>query len=992
MRYLYTSVLVLMSLILAAQDVVKDKISPRLQEAIAERSSEDLDVFVVLEHQLDIYSLMDSFEMNNVPVRERAVTINKRLRTLAAMTQPGLLEDISKLGIQNSEPFWVVNSIYFSGTREQIYHLTFNDRIKYIDLNAALVIDDAEEAVSGNNTSSAGTREIGLEVVKAPEMWARGYTGYGTKAFVMDTGVDPDHPALSRNYAGHVVPDDQAWFGFRNGLNRPYDCQNHGSHVTGTILGVDRRKQDTIGVAYNAMWMGAPILLVCGGNTAIRMAGFQWALDPDDNPETTEDMPDVINNSWTDTNVDLCYEVYTQLFTVLEAAGVAVVFAAGNDGPGVSTISAPKNINVSLVNTFAVGAVNANNLNIADFSSRGPSACGGEGSLLIKPEVSAPGVGVRSCVPGNEYASFNGTSMAAPHVAGAILLLKEAFPQLSGVELKLALYFSAVDLGEPGEDNVFGMGMIDVDAAFNYLMNEGHQPSNPVKNYDLALSEWNYSIDYCSGELSISMELRNEGREVIDTFLIEIFPGEDAVVPLYSFEVLQPVESGEVTVFDVNLIVEEEGILQWMIKTSIKNRIDERPLNNTVKMFVNYIAVEGWELDIDQGEISKDLCGGTNIILSNQDSMNTLVWYKDETTTEPIFEGNNFLVNLPLEDSLITLYTGLRRNRLILTPDTGSSLQEFTALTRSGVLVRTHQDVRLNSFEFEVVQRSLFNVAIVNEANTIIWTSNRFYDAGINRLNPDLVLSENQTYTVYIAGNRPVKAAFYDSSENLKIAGYMDIAGVLDNNEFSETLFSPISNLDFTFEVPCSRQSVFLNVKASEIIPEARFVVEGDPDFIVGKNIHFLNETLGGTEHFWSFGDGSISTEYSPSHTYSEPGEYTVILKAVSDNDCTDFYLKTLVVEPDMSVSVNESRERGTIYLYPNPAQNEINIVWSENINVERIEMLNTGGSLIFENKIFPMQSGVGINLSRLSIASGVYMIRFTLIDGSTEYRRIIVL
>src|SRR5690606_22491680 len=139
--------------------------------------------------------------------------------------------------------------------------------------------------------------------------------------------------------------------------------------------------------------------------------------------------------------------------------------------------------NFDLVSSFSVGNVSQSApFAIAGSSSRGPSQCGGEGSLLIKPEVSAPGINVRSSYLNGSYAQLTGTSMSAPHVSGAVLLLKEAFPFLSGDIILMALYLTAFDLGEPGEDNDYGMGLIDVLAAYNYLIDEGYTPVPPVTN------------------------------------------------------------------------------------------------------------------------------------------------------------------------------------------------------------------------------------------------------------------------------------------------------------------------------------------------------------------------------------------------------------------------------------------------------------------------------------------------------------------------------
>jgi hypothetical protein len=113
-----------------------------------------------------------------------------------------------------------------------------------------------------------------------------------------------------------------------------------------------------------------------------------------------------------------------------------------------------------------VGALDATNhifpYPIAGFSSRGPSGCD---QLTIKPEVAAPGVDVVSCFRGGGYTSFSGTSMAGPHVSGVCALMREIDPDLEVDRAKQILMDTAVDLGEPGEDNAFGWGLIDAYAA-----------------------------------------------------------------------------------------------------------------------------------------------------------------------------------------------------------------------------------------------------------------------------------------------------------------------------------------------------------------------------------------------------------------------------------------------------------------------------------------------------------------------------------------------
>jgi bacillopeptidase F len=161
---------------------------------------------------------------------------------------------------------------------------------------------------------------------------------------------------------------------------------------------------------------------------------------------------------------------------VLKSAGVAVVFAAGNDGPAPGTSSSPGDN----PGVLSIGAVDAD-LAIARQSSRGPSACDGG----VFPRLVAPGVGVRTAdlshggVP--SYTTVSGSSLAAPHVAGVLALLAGAFPDASVSDLEAALVLAAQDQGEPGADNQYGHGLVNALAAFKRLQDALTTASNSAR-------------------------------------------------------------------------------------------------------------------------------------------------------------------------------------------------------------------------------------------------------------------------------------------------------------------------------------------------------------------------------------------------------------------------------------------------------------------------------------------------------------------------------
>lgn len=462
---------------------------------LAESDSNTLiPVFLKLEDAVDIALLKSEFISRDIPVEARPGQVMTRLKSKAAETQPEVISFIENSGLaySNLQQFWIANAISLDASPDLIRALAEQDFLERIALNLPAFGLIAPKKGTGNPAKSVGGTEPGLVAIGAPEMWAMGYTGQSLLVLTFDTGAWPDHPAFENRYLVNRMPLSKTWFGYDSDV--PVDkSDSHGTHVSGTILGLDTATADTIGSAMNAyLIVTDPIVQNLDNVKPLSelMLGYEWALNPDGDENTSDDVPDVINNSWgrDNTVVDQdwapCSEVVVPVLEAVEAAGIANVFSAGNEGPSAETIGVPHNISTGLVNSFTVGAVNGNvasNWPIAEFSSRGPGLCGGEGSILIKPEVSAPGVNVRSSVQNGEYDLFSGTSMASPHVSGAVLLLKEAFPFLSGEDLLLALYYSATDLGPTGEDNTFGMGMINVKDAYDYLA-ETYEPIPPASH------------------------------------------------------------------------------------------------------------------------------------------------------------------------------------------------------------------------------------------------------------------------------------------------------------------------------------------------------------------------------------------------------------------------------------------------------------------------------------------------------------------------------
>ena len=458
---------------------------------------------LVFRTQWDARQAMLQYERDGTPLDQRAhhVLRNTQKQSQASLIQlTDWLEQNSSDQTQILDTFWISNAVHLALDSSTAEALRREPWVGQLMPASALPMGYTEnletstcaELIEPYHTEAVNGREPGLTTIQAPQLWARGYTGKGRRALLMDTGVWPQHPALRGKFLGYRLGLDQAWLAYDEAL--PADKSgNHGTHVVGTIMGLDTVTKDTIGAAFGAYYLATdPIVtnLALVRSWTQLMQAFQWALNPDGDTSTTNDIPDVINNSWGRANAgfdSVCQApVVAQALLAVEAAGIANVFSAGNNGPGPYTIGVPAQVVYDTLNVFSVGALEPTNA-LAGFSSNGPSRCGTDSLGIIKPEVSAPGVNIRSADGPTGYGQKSGTSMASPHVSGAVLLLKEAFPQLSGRQILNALYQTAMDLGPTGEDHLFGRGLIQTDAAFQFLATR--YPVQPPQNTgpDLAI-------------------------------------------------------------------------------------------------------------------------------------------------------------------------------------------------------------------------------------------------------------------------------------------------------------------------------------------------------------------------------------------------------------------------------------------------------------------------------------------------------------------------
>ena len=464
------------------------KISPQVLSDTADGKSTS--VIILLADQADVSAAYDMKDQD-----ARGWFVYNTLTQHAARSQVGLQQYLKSKGI-DYQSFWVANMLVATADHSVVEQLAERSDVASVDSNRpARWIEDptiTNFGLAPNKANASDTAEWGVLNVNAPAVWALGFTGQGMVVANEDTGMRWSHNALKPKYRGWNGTTADHNFNWHDSIHsgggscgpnavEPCDDSGHGTHTTGTTVG-DDGAGNQIGVAPGAKWIGCRNMDQGNGTPATYTECFQFFIAPTDlagNNANPALRPHVINNSWGCPASEGCV-TRAELETIVnntEAAGIFVEVSAGNSGPGCATVAdAPAIYSAS----FSTGAIDISNV-LAGFSSRGPSTF--YTPNLLKPNISAPGVNVRSSTRTSDtsYGNLSGTSMAGPHVAGVVALLWSARPQLvRNIDLTKTILQNTANPavtvtpetcgGTPSTqipNNSFGYGRIDALAAVN---------------------------------------------------------------------------------------------------------------------------------------------------------------------------------------------------------------------------------------------------------------------------------------------------------------------------------------------------------------------------------------------------------------------------------------------------------------------------------------------------------------------------------------------
>ncbi|MFE3452249.1 S8 family serine peptidase [Nonomuraea sp. NPDC059194] len=397
--------------------------------------------------------------------RDKATAAYQALTSTAELSQRGLRKLLDEARVPY-EPFWIANTVKVTGDAALAQKIAELPEVEKIVPERST---ELPEPKPGSQLQAAAAIEWNIQKVKADQTWSDfGVRGEGIVIGEIDSGVQYDHPALVAAYRGNLgngqFSHDYNWFDPAKICQGAGPCDNngHGTHVMGTMVGADG-----LGVAPGAKWIAAKGCESGSCSDSSLLKAGQWMLAPTDanglNPRP-DLAPHVVNNSWGGSSGGNTW--YQSIIDAWVAAGIFPAFAAGNDGNGItcSTTHSPGDNTAA----YGVGASDAND-KIASFSGFGPSRFGGE----TKPNITAPGVNIRSSMPGGKYQALNGTSMATPHVTAVVALVWSAAPSLVGdiTGTRALLDSTASDVddtrcgGTSAKNNIWGEGLLNAHAA-----------------------------------------------------------------------------------------------------------------------------------------------------------------------------------------------------------------------------------------------------------------------------------------------------------------------------------------------------------------------------------------------------------------------------------------------------------------------------------------------------------------------------------------------
>ena len=447
----------------AKADEPSRRLSVGLRVLASSQAGGPISFIVDLRDQLDFRRAAAALAVASASRQARRKWVTQALGAIAMRSQGRLRPLLDGLKQNGEVESWtavsVVNRLLVKARPAAVLALASHPEVASLteEIESEAALEDGSAGPPPDAGGGEASSSWPLEAIGVGKAWLAGIDGSGVTVGLIDSGASDQHEQLRDNFRG----GPRSWFDPLSGAARPTDVRiGHGTAVLSCAVG-QAREAALCGVAPGAKWIAAVGLNEGRYNNVLLTQAADWMLNVG--------QPDVLIAAWRLPG-QRCDGWLRPIVNAWRAAGMIVVFAAGNGGPAPASDVSPANytdVFPGAEAVLSVGAVDSEK-RIDPHSSRGPNGCAGSRPY---PQLVAPGADVLVAIPAavSLYRTASGTSFAAGYVAGAAALLLQRCPHAQVEQVEQALRRGAVDLGPAGPDPAYGHGLLNVPRAIGAL-------------------------------------------------------------------------------------------------------------------------------------------------------------------------------------------------------------------------------------------------------------------------------------------------------------------------------------------------------------------------------------------------------------------------------------------------------------------------------------------------------------------------------------------
>ncbi len=979
-------------------------IDPRLQEVMNQKGDEMIDINIIFKSQIDYSQLrnralrsLDKETKRNILVDEMRLFSEEKQKDVMSILQA----ETRGVKVTNIRTYWLSNAISCTASRDVIYLLAQHPDIEIIGYDEwQLMIP--EESLQVNEVASQRADDVemtdNIKMVNADKVWDLGYTGKGVLVAVIDSGVNYKHADLKDHLWDGGAEYPNHGYNVVDNNNDPMDGTGHGTHCAGTICGDGTSGLHT-GMAPEATLMCIKALDNYGyGSASTFVAGMEFAI---------EHHADILSMSMGIMNASASDKTWLRNTCVnaLELGVIASV-AAGNDGnmmmaPVPNNVRTPGNcpppwlhpdqeVNPGgLSCVVTVGAVDYFE-NMYENESKGPVTWtdtqfndypyGGDNIGLIRPDVCAPGVGIKS-LDGSSNDGYNlksGTSMATPCVAGVMALMLEKNSELTPAEICMTLETTAKKLTET-KSNIHGSGLID---AFKAVT---------------SIKTGNFSL--ISFSINDENENNNGNLNAGETVKLSVSFSNDSDNTFENIKAVLSTNNGNVTMTDaeaaINKIAAQEEIsLADEFEFSVnQNASHEDPLVFNIEFFdasENLIASFDILVTVYNNKLEF-----ASFVVKNDDNDNGVLEAGETADLGVILNntGNEIVLKvkgtLSCSDSNITINQAEADFNAIGNESSGVAFFNVTLSGNAAENLNIPFTIKTSDF---LGKENEFSGNYVSACRYIFQLEDSKWDGwdGASLLvkydngNPTDTMTMTsgsfKEFSIFIKSNVEVTLEWlpgeYDEECSFNMLNeYYEVV-------YSSPVFPTENNILHTFVNDCSCDNEYYNICEAVQDLKGEQVAEGiklswtadnSQQSTVNYEIYRDTQFLGATTEN-SFVDESVTVD----------GEYLYNVRMTSE-DCKGLFQEVTVTYDDDFVPPDNISENKAVKIrvYPNPVEDVLFL--ATELHVEEIAIYDIYGRQALSQQVNKSTSQQVINVAELN--SGVYFLKTLTNEGEIVKR-----